>query len=112
MIYRPQPQAPSQIHRSMRQDGSILVQFALILGVLIAILGIVDVGYMYYAKRDLQRIADLAALEAVSGLDYGEGGSANCQLKGRNSIQDNWPAALAIDQANTAITCGNWERQS
>ena len=51
------------------QGGSILVQFALILGVLIAILGIVDVGYMYYAKRDLQRIADLAALEAVRGLD-------------------------------------------
>ena len=112
MTHRHPPKGPTSRPNPRRQEGSILVQFALVMGILIAILGIVDVGFMYYAKRDLQRIADLAALEAVRGLDYGVGGPANCQLKGQNSIQDNWPAALTPDQANTSITCGNWDPQT
>ncbi|MBQ0131526.1 MAG: pilus assembly protein, partial [Comamonas sp.] len=45
--------------------GSILVQFALLLMVLVVMLGVVQIGYLYYVKRDLQRMADAAALEAI-----------------------------------------------
>ncbi len=59
-------------HHSSRnsriQNGSILVQFALLILVLLAILGTIQVGYMYSAKRDLQRIADISALESANAI--------------------------------------------
>ncbi|WP_197407989.1 pilus assembly protein TadG-related protein [Lampropedia cohaerens] len=92
-----------------RQGGSILVQFALVLALLVTILGIVDIGYMYYAKRDLQRIADLAAIEAVQNIDYGKGDPlGNCVNGGLESIENNWPIAIAKN-SETFVKCGNWD---
>lgn len=96
-----------------RERGSLLVQFAVMLSVLAAILGVVDIGYMYYAKRDLQRIADLAALEAASAI----GVSANdpqedqdaCVDAGSNAIESNWPAALEALERD--VKCGHWVEQ-
>ncbi|RMX06320.1 hypothetical protein D8I35_07165 [Corticibacter populi] len=113
MTHRYAPSAP--VLRQLRQGpatgqgGSILVQFALILAVLVAILGTVDIGYMYYAKRDLQRIADLAAIEAVQNIDYQSGaGAGSCIAAGNTSIQNNWPIAVTRDDGQTSVTCGNW----
>lgn len=100
---------PLRYNAQRPQQGSILVQFALLIGVLIAILGAVDIGYMYYAKRDLQRIADQAAIEAVQGLQYGENaGAANCAVAGKASIEINWPLAVTRDDGATRVDCGNW----
>lgn len=107
-------QNPSSVmagHKNLAsQGGSILVQFALILGVLITILGILDIGYMYYAKRDLQRIADLAAIEAVQNIDHGTGtATENCSDGGLRSLAKNWPLAVSRDTERTSVTCGNWD---
>lgn len=96
-------------NRERHQSGSILVQFALLIGVLVAILGIVDIGYMYYVKRDLQRVADQAAMDAVQGLQFGENpGSANCSAVGKASIESNWPLSVIRDDTATKVDCGNW----
>src|SRR5258706_3066885 len=61
-----------------RQGGSLLVQFALLGSVLFLLLGVVDLGYMYYAKRDLQRIADLAATQAAQAINAERSNRAAC----------------------------------
>ena len=91
------------------QRGSILVQFALMLSVMIAILGVIDIGYMYYAKRDLQRIADQAAVEAVQSLAYNnEPNTEPCVNAGKASIENNWPIAVTRNESETKVSCGNW----
>ena len=77
--------------RTRRQGGSLLVQFALLGSVLFLLLGIVDLGYMYYAKRDLQRIADLAATQAAQTINAERSNRAACVTAGEDSITANWP---------------------
>ena len=91
--------------------GSIVVQFAIFLSVTILILAVVDFGYAFYAKRDLQRIADLAALEAAQALPFKETSrKERCSPvleAGQKSIAHNWPAPL--NQTSTPqINCIYW----
>lgn len=91
------------------QRGSILVQFSLFLGILVTILGIVDIGYMYYAKRDLQRIADQSAIEAAQNIEYRANADRDrCETAGNISIVNNWPIAIKRDDSATTVSCGNW----
>lgn len=93
--------------------GSVLIQFALLLGVLIALLGTLQIGYMYYAKRDLQRIADLAALEAISALSDPSTCTA-AREAGLRSIasQWKWPDGLAAEPKQQDVACLRWNRQT
>lgn len=100
--------SPDRRHNSRDQRGSILVQFALLMGVLISILGILDIGYMYYAKRDLQRIADLSAMEAAQQINSDRNNRPACVSAGQGSITNNWPVALTKNTAQTQVACGNW----
>lgn len=93
--------------RSRAQGGSILVQFALLASVLFLMLGVVDLGYMYYAKRDLQRIADLAATQAAQSIRPGST-RAQCASAGEGSIAGNWPLPLTRNASQTQVSCGNW----
>lgn len=94
--------------RTRRQGGSLLVQFALLGSVLFLLLGIVDLGYMYYAKRDLQRIADLAATQAAQTINAERSNRAACVTAGEDSITANWPVPLTRSSAQTLVSCGNW----
>lgn len=110
MTHRHKHLTASLRYRSAHQRGSILVQFALLIMVLITILGIIDIGYMHYAKRDLQRAADLAAMEAVQNIDYQPGAGTNsCVTAGGNSLDNNWPSAVGRDTNETKVLCGNWD---
>lgn len=92
------------------QNGSIVIQFALLVLVLIAILGTIQVGYMYYAKRDLQRIADMAALESANGIKLATTCS-DAKNAGKKSIDAQWPLGITTT-GNTLdkIECGNWTK--
>lgn len=92
------------------QNGSILIQFALLVLVLIAILGTIQIGYMYYAKRDLQRIADMAALESANAIKI----ATTCndaKNSGKQSIDAQWPLGITTT-GNTLdkIECGQWTK--
>lgn len=104
-----------QLHRShgrflpkskRQQRGSLLVQFALVAGVIFSMLGVVDLGYMYYAKRNLQRIADLAALEAAQSINAEQDNYSECQTTGETSLDRHWPGL-----AERSVVCGNWSAQ-
>lgn len=89
------------------QGGSVLIQFAVFLSIIVLILGVVDLGYSFYAKRDLQRIADLAAIEAVQGIDFqAPTSTAACVAAGDQSVVKNWPSPLS--QVSKTVVCGEW----
>lgn len=94
--------------RAAAQRGSLLIQFAVFLSIALLILGVVDLGYSFYAKRDLQRIADLAAIEAVQGMKS-PNDNATCVSAGMSSIDSNWPSP--IERATTSsVVCGEWNK--
>lgn len=98
---------------SSRQQGSVLLQFALLLGVIVSILGVVDLGYLFYAKRELQRNADLSALHAVQSIDFnvpnGSQRASRCEQAGLQSVDANWPASSPITPLLKSTTCGEWD---
>jgi uncharacterized membrane protein len=100
-------------HARLRvQAGSILVQFSLLAAVLVLMLGVIDMGYLYYAKRDLQRIADLAAMEAAQKINADHSNKAQCVSAGETSINDNWPSPITRNTTQTQVVCGNWNPQA
>lgn len=89
--------------------GSILVQFALLLMVLVVVLGVVQIGYLYYVKRDLQRMADAAALEAIDAMQE----RTSClpsAAAGQQSIMRQWvfPRALSPEPLQKDVVCLSW----
>lgn len=103
--FKPLPHLPAQ-----KQQGSILVQFAILLSVIIAILGVVQIGHMYYAKRDLQRVADIAAIEAVNALTFGQPDSCAAAQEAANaSVKDQ--LRVGLDEQKEIFACGHWNAQ-
>ena len=51
-----------------RQRGSIVVMAAIFLSIAVILMSSIDIGYMFYMKRDLQKVADLAALSGAQQL--------------------------------------------
>jgi uncharacterized membrane protein len=84
------------------QRGSMAVAMMLMLLGLITILGIVEVGYLYWAKRDAQKVADLAALsgaQQLSGPDCPNNSPA--YTAAFSNATDNGGTAYSV-----AISCG------
>lgn len=51
-----------------RQCGSIAAMAAVFLSIIVILLSSIDIGYLFYKKRDLQKVADLAALAGAQAL--------------------------------------------
>jgi uncharacterized membrane protein len=55
-------------HEAGRQRGSVAVMAAIFLSIIVILLSSIDIGYMFYMKRNLQKSADLAALAGAQQL--------------------------------------------
>ncbi|MGB3070725.1 MAG: pilus assembly protein TadG-related protein [Ottowia sp.] len=96
-----------------KQNGAVLVQFGLLAAAIFIILGVVQIGYMYSAKRDLQRIADLASIEAVNAYNLSAAICTNANAAGVKSINAQWPIGVTPQGAlSSMIVCGNWTKES
>ncbi|MCC7633883.1 TadG family pilus assembly protein [Stenotrophomonas rhizophila] len=85
-----------------RQRGGMSVTMMLVMLSLVAMLGLVEVGYLYWAKRDVQKIADLSALAGAQRLDLCSADRADNSAARSNAQQANrFAGALAIQ-------CGHW----
>lgn len=95
----------------VRQRGSMTVAiiFAVIVG--LVLLGVAQLGYAYYMKREIQKASDLAALSAVQVL--GRGAPADCaraQQAGRTAVLANVPAILDTFSADdVTVECKVWD---
>ncbi|MCX4164447.1 MULTISPECIES: TadG family pilus assembly protein [Paraburkholderia] len=93
-----------------RQRGAVAVVAAIWVGVAIAALGAIDVGNTFYARRALQRTADLAATAAAETI----GSSGGCAAAGASALANAQANGFTVDgPANPTKTlttnCGRWD---
>lgn len=104
-----------------RQLGSVAVMAAIFLSIIVILLSSIDIGYMFYMKRNLQKSADLAALagaqQLVSVPLTGNplptacvptdgpvlAAIGNAQMNGFSIVAPN-PMANSL-----TVTCGRWD---
>jgi uncharacterized membrane protein len=96
----------SSSFRRSRSAGSILVNTAIALSLIIITLIGTELGYMFYVKRELQKTADLAALAGAQGL-----GVNNCTTATTAAIANaaqNMPIGLS-PLGSDSVVCGRWD---
>ncbi|MGQ0618723.1 MAG: TadG family pilus assembly protein [Panacagrimonas sp.] len=88
--------------RQARQRGSILVNVGVGLSVMIILLSVIDLGFLYYYKREYQKVADLAAL---AGAQVVREGCAAAQISANQNAQQNLAGRIATV---APVECGFW----
>ncbi|AKP89704.1 pilus assembly protein TadG-related protein [Achromobacter ruhlandii] len=88
---------------------TVAIVFAVIVG--LVLLGVAQLGYAYYMKREMQKATDLAALSAVQVL--GMGAPADCaraQAAGQAAVLANVPNILDTFAAgDVTVECKLWD---
>ena len=91
------------ISSARRQRGSMAVNMLLVLAGLVAMLGLSEIGYLYWAKRDTQKVVDLAALAGAQQLPAcTTDNSSNSAALGSATSDNGFTGTLIID-------CGHWD---
>ncbi|MDP9914079.1 putative membrane protein [Variovorax boronicumulans] len=89
-----------------RQVGSVVINAAIALSLLIIALVGTELGYLFFLKRELQKTVDLAALAGAQALKPSECGVA--QRAAQDNAVKNFPAGIT-PLAATEVVCGNWD---
>jgi len=87
---------------TFHQRGGMSVTMMLVMAGLVTMLGLVEVGYLLWAKRDAQKVADLAALAGAQRLDLWNSGNSDNTAARQNALQENRFGGQ-LD-----VRCGNW----
>ncbi|MBN9411493.1 MAG: hypothetical protein J0H69_20300 [Burkholderiales bacterium] len=82
------------------QRGSVLIYAAIFMSLGVILIVGLELGFMYYVKREMQKSADLAALAAVDELTQSNCGGATAAANA--SVAANAPGAAAT------VVCGHW----
>ncbi|CAE6765598.1 hypothetical protein R20943_03620 [Paraburkholderia aspalathi] len=90
-----------------RQRGAVAVMAAIFLSLAVAALGALDVGNTYYARRQLQRTADLAAMAGVQVISSPAGCSTVTTVAQQNATANGFTADGSTKTLTT--TCGRWD---
>ncbi|WP_244305835.1 TadG family pilus assembly protein [Paraburkholderia lacunae] len=96
--------------RHRRQHGAVAVLAALWLSIALAALGALDVGNVYFARRQLQRTADLAAMAGVQVISSSGGCATATTAVQQNAAANGFSADGTTMTLNT--TCGRWDTSS
>ena len=85
-----------------RPRGGMSITMMLVMLALLAMLGLIEIGYLFWAKRDAQKVADLAALAGAQRLELcTSDNSDNSAARQSALIQNTFAGSLEI-------RCGNW----
>ncbi|MBS76674.1 TadG family pilus assembly protein [Variovorax sp.] len=98
------PQLSSRVRT--RSRGSIVVNLAIAMSLIVITLIGSELGYLFFLKRELQKTADLAALAGAQAL-----GPSNCGVAQQAAVANaaqNLPAGLSPVLASE-VSCGNWD---
>ncbi len=85
-----------------RPRGGMSVTMMLVMLALLAMLGLVEIGYLFWAKRDAQKVADLAALAGAQRLELCTADNSDNSAARQNALAQNRFAGTL------QIRCGNW----
>lgn len=93
-----------------RQHGAIAVLAVIWLSIAMAALGAIDIGNVYFVRRQLQRTADLAAMAAVQVISTA-GACATATTAAQQNASSN---GFTADGTRTILntTCGRWDTSS
>jgi uncharacterized membrane protein len=87
------------------QRGATAVSMLLLMLFLISMLGMVEVSYLYWAKRDTQKVTDLAALAGAQQLNAcAADNSNNTAARGNATVENKFPTTGTL-----TIQCGTWD---
>ncbi|MCX4146395.1 MULTISPECIES: TadG family pilus assembly protein [Paraburkholderia] len=89
---------------SRSQRGAVSILAAVWVSVAVIAMAAIDIGHFYYVRRDLQRIADLAAAAGVQTI-----GSAGSCAAAMTSAQLNATANGLSSSGGIQSTCGRWD---
>ncbi|MDE1009637.1 MAG: TadG family pilus assembly protein [Paraburkholderia fungorum] len=90
-----------------RQHGAIAVLAVIWLSIAIAALGAIDIGNVYFVRRQLQRTADLAAMAAVQVISTSGGCTTATMAAQQNATSNGFTANGTGTTLST--TCGRWD---
>lgn len=94
----------SQVRTGMhRQRGAAAVLAAVWIGVAIAAMGVLDVGYVYMMRRQTQQIADMAAVAGAQTIGM-SGGCATATASAQQAASANGFAG----STPVGVACGRW----
>jgi uncharacterized membrane protein len=91
--------------RGRRERGSLAVMAVLWLLVAVTVLGVIDIGNVFFVRRDLQRVADMAALAAAQKMDD------QC-IQPTATAQQNATANNFSSTGTLQVVCGRWDIQN
>ncbi|KVT52446.1 hypothetical protein WK53_08305 [Burkholderia ubonensis] len=103
--------------RMRGQRGAVSVLATVWVLVALVTLGAIDIGNLFFQRRDLQRIADLSALAAVQSLDPSDTSCGAANTAALNNARANETSntvatgAPARGQDQVAANCGRWDPQ-
>ncbi|MCM2547689.1 hypothetical protein EFP18_11900 [Burkholderia glumae] len=87
-----------------RERGAFAMMTIIFMTVMIAVLGMLDIGNVFFQRRDLQRIADMAALAGVQRLD------ATCSQAPVSASRSAASNGLNTGAGDTiSVGCGRWD---
>ncbi|WP_213977580.1 pilus assembly protein TadG-related protein, partial [Serratia marcescens] len=72
-----------------RPRGGMSVTMMLVMLALLAMLGLVEIGYLFWAKRDAQKVADLAALAGAQRLELCTADNSDNSAARQNALAQN-----------------------
>ncbi len=98
---KPVPPGSRLRHLAHRQSGSVLVQAAMTLGIAAILLVGLDLGYLFFMKRELQKTADLAALAAAPHVQASS--CASAQTVALEHVTHN------LEGYTPTVVCGRWD---
>ncbi|NOT17358.1 MAG: hypothetical protein HOP20_04720 [Sulfuriferula sp.] len=100
---------------AVRQRGSIAVMAVIFLSLIVILLSVIDIGNLFYKKRDLQKVADLAALAGAQSLPINNvldcsvvtsTAKANAESNNFSDVSPNTTNKMVVP------TCGRWDTQT
>jgi uncharacterized membrane protein len=93
----------TSVSHGRRQSGSMAINMMLMLIGLVGMLGLIEIGYLYWAKRDTQKVADLSSLAGAQQLqDCNAANTDNTAARGNAGTENGFGGTLTI-------TCGTWD---
>lgn len=85
-----------------RPRGGMSITMMLVMLALLAMLGLIEIGYLFWAKRDAQKVADLAALAGAQRLELCTSDNSDNSAARQSALTQNKFAG------SLEIRCGNW----
>jgi uncharacterized membrane protein len=90
------------------QRGSIAVLAAAFISLAIILAASIDIGFLFYQKRELQKVADMAALAGAQELAKTRGQS-NFQCASSFTVAQNNAQLANSFSGSLDLTCGRWD---